>query len=238
MRQSRALSQQLQCPKCDCARQILALKPKLRVSRVSPHATQGILNAPFCDRRDRQHAPDPPQQGLGRNRLRDPGQGRVHEPGPVGQGPRRPVHHPRRRTARAAEAGRRHRRGHGRQYRHRADAGRQGAGLPHRHRHSRHAEPGEEGHDQAARRRADRGAGRALQEPQQLRETVGPAGRADGADRSRTARSGPTSSTMSPTATAISAPRRRKSGTRPAARSTVSSRRSAPAARWPASPSG
>ena len=44
------------------------------------------------------------------------------------------------------QAGRRHRRGHGRQYRHRPDAGRQGARLPHRHRHSRHPEPGEEGH--------------------------------------------------------------------------------------------
>ena len=88
---------------------------------------------------------------------------------------------------------------------------------------------------QAARRRADRGAGGALQEPQQLREGVRPAGRAAGARASRTARSGPTSSTMSPTATAISAPPRRRSGRRPAARSTASSRRSAPAARWPAS---
>ena len=53
--------------------------------------------------------------------------------------------------------------------------------------------------------------------------------------RSRTARSGPTSSTMSPTATATTARPARRSGTRPTARSTASSARSAPAARWPAS---
>ena len=166
------------------------------------------------------------------------GKAEFMNPGPIGQGPRRAVHHPRRRTARACcepggviVEGTAGNTGIG------LDAGRQGARLPHRHRHSRHAEPGEEGHAPAARRRADRGAGRALQEPQQLREAVGPAGRAAGAGASRTARSGPTSSTMSPTATAISARRRRRSGARPAARSTASSRRSAPAARWPASPS-
>ena len=82
-----------------------------------------------------------------------------------------------------AEARRRHRRGHGRQYRHRPDAGRQGARLSHGDRHSRHAEPGEEGHAAAARRRADRGAGGALQEPEQLCEGVRPARRAACAQR-------------------------------------------------------
>ena len=55
--------------------------------------------------------------------------------------------------------------------------------------------------------------------------------------RTATARSGPTSSTMSPTARPTSKPPARKSGSRPTARSTASSARSAPAARWPASPS-
>ena len=80
--------------------------------------------------------------------------------------------------ARRAAARRRHRRGHGRQYRHRPGAGRQRAGLPHRHRHPRDPEPGEEGRAPPARRRAGRGAGRALREPEQLREALRPAGRA------------------------------------------------------------
>ena len=49
------------------------------------------------------------------------------------------------------------------------------------------------------------------------------------------ARSSPTSSTMSPTATSMSARPARKSGSRPTARSTASSARSAPAARSPGS---
>ena len=57
------------------------------------------------------------------------------------------------------------------------------------------------------RRRTDRSAGGALQEPEQLCEGVRPAGRAACREASRTARSGPTSSTMSPTATAMSARR-------------------------------
>ena len=81
-----------------------------------------------------------------------------------------------------------------------------------------------------------RGAGGALPRPQQLCEGLRPPGRGAGAHRVRTARSGPTSSTTSPTARAISAPPRPRSGTRPTARSTASSARSAPAARWPASP--
>ena len=52
--------------------------------------------------------------------------------------------------------------------------------------------------------------------------------------RSRTARSGPTSSTTSPTAMATKDDRPGDLGARPTARSTASSARSAPAARWPA----
>ena len=60
------------------------------------------------------------------------------------------------------------------------------AGLPHGDRHPRHPEPGEEGHAAPARRRAGRGAGGPLQEPQQLREVFRPPrrdwpDRADGA---------------------------------------------------------
>ena len=55
------------------------------------------------------------------------------------------------------------------------------------------------------------------------------------AQPSRMARSGPTSSTMSPTARAITTRRGRKSGSRPTARSTASPARSGPAAPWPAS---
>ena len=129
---------------------------------------------------------------------------------------------------------RHHRRRHRRQYRHRAGHRRQCAGLQDRDRHPRHPEPGKEGRAAPAGRRADRSAGGAVQEPQQLCEAVGPAGRAAGEDRNATARSGPTSSTMSPTARPISKAPGRKSGTRPAARSMASSAPSAPAARWAA----
>ena len=44
------------------------------------------------------------------DRLPDPGQGRVHESGPIGQGPRRPVHHRGRGTQGPAAPRRRHRR--------------------------------------------------------------------------------------------------------------------------------
>ena len=137
----------------------------------------------------------------------------------------------------ASASRRRDRRRHRGQYRHRPRAGRQCARLPQRHRHPGHAEPGKEGHAAAVRRRARRGARGALFEPEQLREGVGPARRRSSQRPSRTARSGPTSSTMSPTATATSSTTGPRSGSRPTARSTASSARSAPAARWPASAS-
>ncbi len=133
-------------------------------------------------------------------------------------------------------AGRRGRRRHRRQHRHRPRRRRQCARPAHRHRHSRDAEPGEEGYAAAARRRAGRGAGGALRQPEQLCEGVRPDGRAARRVRARMARSGPTSSTMSPTARPMSAPPGPRSGNRPTARSTASSARSAPAAPWPASP--
>ena len=110
-------------------------------------------------------------------------------------------------------AARRHdRRGHRGQHRHRPVAGRQGARLPLRHRHPRHAVGREEARPAPRRRRADRGAGRALQEPEQLREAFGPARGAARARRCRAARSGRTSSTTSPTGRRISNRPARRSG--------------------------
>ena len=137
-----------------------------------------------------------------------------------------------------AAARRHHRRGDRRQHRHRAGADRRVDGVPHGHRHPRHPEPGEEGRDPVRRRRAGRGAGGALPRPEQLRALLRAAGRGAGGRPSRTARSGPTSSTTSPTARRTSTAPRPKSGSRPAAGSTASSARSARAARSPASPRG
>jgi hypothetical protein len=83
-------------------------------------------------------------------------------------------------------------------------ARRQRHGLPHRHRDPGDPEPGEEGHAAARGRRARRGAGGAVRQPQQLREGVGPPRRALRGVGMRLARSGPTSSTTPPTATVTS----------------------------------
>ena len=133
-------------------------------------------------------------------------QGRVPQPRRLGQGPRGAGHHRGRREAGQAPARRRHRRGHGGQHRHRPRAGRQRARLSLGHRDARDAEPGEEGHAAAVRRRPAPGAGRALRQSRQLRALLRRARRGAGARPSRTARSGPTSSTTSPTATATTAP--------------------------------
>ncbi len=111
------------------------------------------------------------------------GKAEFMNPGPVGQGPRRAVHHRGRGEEGRVAARRRHRRRHRRQYRHRAGAGRQRHGLSQRHRHSGNAEPGEEGHAAAVRRRIGRSAGRALLQSQQLRQNLRPARRAIGKDR-------------------------------------------------------
>ena len=69
-----------------------------------------------------------------------------------------------------------------------------------RHRHARDAEPGEEGHAAPVRRRSAPGAGGALRQSEQLRALFRDAGEGGRGQASRTARSGPTSSTISPTA--------------------------------------
>ena len=117
------------------------------------------------------------------DRLHDPRQGRIHESRPIGQGPGRAVHHRGRGEERRIAPGRRCRRRHRRQYRHRACAGRQCHGLPLGDRDPGDAEPGKEGHVAALRRRTDRSAGRALFEPEQLREAVRPARRSTRQDR-------------------------------------------------------
>ena len=87
------------------------------------------------------------------------------------------------RSARRHQAGRARRRKHCRQHRHRARAGRQRARLSHPDRDPRDAEPGEEGHAHALRRRAGRGAGAALQQSRQLPARRAPACGGTGQER-------------------------------------------------------
>ena len=95
-------------------------------------------------------------------------------------------------------------------------------------------EPGKEGHAAAVRRRTDRGAGAALLQSEQLSACRQQARRSACARTSRTACCSPISGTISTMPRRITNRPARKSGSRPAARSTVLSARSAPAARWPA----
>ena len=129
---------------------------------------------------DRQHAADPAEKGLRAHRLHHSGQGRVHESGPVGEGPRGALHHQGRHRLGTAPGRRHHRGRHRRQYRHRPCHGGRRHGLSHRHRHPRDPVAGKEGHPAPDGGRAGAGAGGALQEPQQLREIFRPPGRAPG----------------------------------------------------------
>ncbi len=97
-----------------------------------------------------------------------------------------------------------------------------------------HAEPGEEGHAAALRRRAGRGAGGALRQPEQLPACRAPAGRRAAQERAqRRAVRRPVEQSRQPQG-ALRLDRPGNLGSRPAARSTASSARSAPAARSPA----
>jgi hypothetical protein len=125
---------------------------------------------------DRQHAAGSPASGVGTDGVRDPRQGRIHEPGRLGQGPHRARHHPRRRAPWRAAPGRAHRRGHGGQHRHRAEPAGQCARLSHHDRDTRDPEPREDRDADALRRRAAAGAGRARQRSQPLREDLRAAG--------------------------------------------------------------
>ena len=109
-------------------------------------------------------------------------------------------------------------------------------GYPHRHRDPRDPEPGKEGHAAAVRRRAGRGARGPLRQPRQLRAAI-PAGSPRSWRKSEPQRRDlgqPVRQCRQPPG-----PHRDHRpgdlGRRPTARSTASSARSAPAARWPAS---
>ena len=130
-------------------------------------------------RHGRQHAADQVAPRLGDDRLHDPRQGRVPQPGGLGQGPRRALHHQGCRGARPASARRCHRRGHGRQYRHRPGARRQCLRLPHGHRHARDAEPGKKGHAAPLRRGFAAGSRGPARQPDALHEIFRPARRGD-----------------------------------------------------------
>ena len=80
----------------------------------------------------------------------------------------------------------------------------------------------------------DRGAGAALFQSEQLSACRAAAGRPASQDRAERRACSPTSGTISTTPRRITNPPDRRSGSRPAARSTVLFARSAPAARWPA----
>ncbi len=163
-------------------------------------------------RRHRQHAADQAQARVGGDRLHHPRQGRVHEPGPVGEGPPGAADDPGGGEARRAQARRARGRGHRRQYRHRACARRQRARLSHADRHSGHAEPGEEGHAAALRRRAGRGAGGALRQSRTTISMSAAGSPTSCARASRTACCSPTSGTISTTARRITSRPARKSG--------------------------
>ena len=132
---------------------------------------------------------------------------------------------------RRAASRRRHRRRHRGQHRHWPCAHRRGERLSRHRGDAAHAKPREEGRGHRAGRRIGGSGRRARLERQPLSESRAPHRRREKQDRTRTARSGPTSSTTSPTAKATSTPPRRKSGATPTAKSMASSARLAPAAR-------
>ena len=180
----------------------------------------------------RQHAADPAQPRVRGNRLRDSRQGRVHEPRAVGQG-RAALYIIRDAVARGRIATRRHhRRGH---------AGNTGIGLalvgPSMGFRSviviPETQSQEKGHAAAGRRRTGRGARRSPTRTPTTMCAIRAVWPPNWPRRpNRMARSGPTSSTIPPTVRRIWKPPARKSGNRPAARSTALSARSARAARW------
>ncbi|CAA9490822.1 MAG: Cystathionine beta-synthase, partial [uncultured Sphingomonadaceae bacterium] len=110
----------------------------------------------------RQYPPRAPRRSVGGDRVRDPGEVRVHEPGWLGEGPRGVVHRRGSGSARRDRARRNARRGHCGQHRHWARAGSERQGLPLHHRDAGDAEPGEDGHAARARRGARAGRARAL----------------------------------------------------------------------------
>ena len=179
------------------------------------------------------HTPlDQAEARVGDDGLHHSRQGRVHESRPVGEGPAGKADDPRGGETRRPEAGRPRRRRHGRKYRDRPCHCRRRPRLPHHHRDPEHAKPGKEGYAAAVRRRTGRGAGAALQQSEQLSARRKAARRSACANPNPTACCSPISGTTSTIRKRITFRPARRSGSRPAARSTASSARSAPAARW------
>ena len=83
------------------------------------------------------------------------------------------------------QPGRRHRRGHGRQYRHRPRLDRRREGLSRHRRDAAHAEPGKEGRCHRARRRTGRSGCSARRQRQPLPQGRAPARRGESQDRTQ-----------------------------------------------------
>ncbi len=186
----------------------------------------------FCRVR-RRHAAHQARTAQREDRLRDSRQGRVHEPGRVGQGPPRAVNHRGRRAAGRTAARGHGRGGHGGQYRHRPRPYLRGARLSLRDHHSRHAVPPRKWSScvcwepRFAPCRLPRTKIRTI-----TRRSL------EGSQRNSTARSGRTSSTTLPTARRTTRRWGRKySGIPPALsmRSSVPQVRVARLPEWPAS---
>ena len=192
--------------------------PPLLVQVGRPRGSSGGFPGDCRQRRgcrSRPHAPHQAQARLGGDGLHHPGQGRVHEPRPVGEGPGRPAHDPGGREARRAQAGRAGGGGHCRQHRHRPRAGCQCTRLSHRS--SSSPTP-------RARRRRTRCACsapswsrcRPSPTPTPTTTSTSAAGSPTScASASPTACCSPTSGTTSTTARRTTSPRARRSGSRP-----------------------
>ena len=219
-----------------CSRHRFPDRVRVVARRRSMEIADAHAHSPWNHRCHRPHAADQARARIGSDRLHHPRQGRIHESRPVGQGPRGAVHHRGCGEARRAAARRRDRRGHRGQYRHRPGAGRQALGFRTRHRHP----------DTQSQEKKDmlRLCGAELvevpavpyAEPEQLREGVRPPRRAARKTEPNGAIWANQFDNVANRDGHIEPPAR-KSGSRPTARSTASSARSAPAARWPASAS-
>ena len=134
-------------------------------------------------RSDRQHAAYQAEACLRGHRLHHSRQGRVHESRPVGERSRRQMDDPRSRKARRPQARRPGAGSDRRQYRYRSCRRSERARVPDTDPYPGNPEPGKERHASAMRRRADRSAGVALQQSEQLPACRQKAGRASAQER-------------------------------------------------------
>ena len=141
--------------------------------RRSPHRAETLThqrrpNPRRLRRRNRQHAAHRAAQAFRRDRAVRLRQGRVPESGRLGEGSGGARDRARLRGARAARARRNRRRRDGREHRDRADAGRERARVPHRHRDARRSGAGEIRIVARVRRGSARRRGRAVYESGEL----------------------------------------------------------------------